>query len=167
MVMSNLFDRKPIHRELTSWTPPPFDDAEDYCASLIKQYDEVVPFGKFNHIPLFADFVGYVICWDRIEEDDLFGRGTLDIALGPTVTQNIPVVVLGSILSSGTAILLDHRMRVWLYHTLNSVDPHLEGMESQAALIMNPGDIMSAETSLTFIEEYTKARVIIHDFEDI
>lgn len=168
MVMSNLLDRKHIPRELTtSWTPPHFDDAEEYCTSLLKRHDEVIPFGKFNSVPLFADFVGYVTCWDRIDEDDLFGRGTLDLVLGPGVTQNIPVVVLGSILGSGTAILLDHQMRVWLYCTPDSVDCHLEGMKSQAALIMNPGDVMSAETNLTFVKEYAKARVIIHPYEEV
>lgn len=142
----------------TSWTAPSFDEANTFCKKWFKEGTESYFFGRFNNIQLRMVLSTYVICFGSGEED-LFGEGTLNLVLSPHVTQNIRVFVLGSIVGTGTAVLLDDQGGVWLYHVPDSLDCHLKGMDAQAALVMQPGDVMTADKEIVFFKEYPHAHV--------
>ena len=91
--------------------------------------------------------------------EDLLGYGTLNLILSPNVTQNIRIFVLGSIVGTGTAVLLDDQGSVWLYRVPGSVYHYLKGMRVQAALVMQPGEMMTADKEIVFLKEYSQAIV--------
>jgi hypothetical protein len=148
------------------WTPPAFNDAYNYVLTVSREHRELIPFGNFKDVSLKAIFDGRVTCWDRIDEEDLYGYGTLEIIYTKTAKQLVRVFVLGSIARTGTAVLLDDNLRVWLYNTPDSVDQHLKGMNCQAALIMELGDVMTSIKQITFLKEHTEARLIMDQLDD-
>ena len=89
----------------------------------------------------------------------------MEFQLGPYVKQITQVAVLGSVLATGMAVLLDDQLRIWFYHTRNSVDRHLKGMAAQAALVMFPVDGMRIDTEIKFLEEYDDVRVMVKEVE--
>ena len=165
--VSSLIRQYPIRpASSTTWTPPAFDDAHNYILTACREHRELIPFGNIKDVSLKANFDGRVTCWDRIDEGDLFGYGTLEIIYTTNVKQLVRVFVLGSIAHTGTAVLLDNNLRVWLYNTPDAVDQQLKGMNCQAALIMEPGDVMTSIKRITFLKEHTETRLIMDQLGD-
>jgi hypothetical protein len=135
-----------------------------YGTELCREGREVINFGSFKDEAIQVLLSGFVECWGD-GENDLCGEGTLEILFAPHVRQTIRVVVLGSILGTGTAVLLDDQFRIWFYHTPNSVDHHLEGMTAQVALVMLPVDGMRIDTEIKFLAEYNNVRVQVKEVE--
>jgi hypothetical protein len=135
-----------------SWTPPPFHEADHhpwhFCES------SIVPFGRFNDTLLELDLCGHVAYSEGDVEEPLIGRGILKITIGLRVKQHVQVTVLGVIVGTGTAVLLDREGAVWLYNPPGSVDPHLNGLTSTVSLVMWPGDKMAPDQIITIFDEY-------------
>ncbi len=77
-------------------------------------------------------------CWGD-GTTDLTHEGMLELVLAPNVLQLIRVFVLGHIINTGTALLLDEQNNGWFYRTPNSVDGQLCGFSPQAAMVMQRG----------------------------
>ena len=98
--------------QTTGWTPPSFEESFNYCQSNCKRKIGPVPFGHFNNIKLEAVFCGRVECWGN-GGTDLTDEGLLELVLAPNVHQLIPVFVVGHIVNTETAMLLDEQSNVW------------------------------------------------------
>jgi hypothetical protein len=90
----------------------------------------------------------------------------MDIKFASNVTQNIDVVLLGYIVTTGTAVLLDTLSRIWFYKTPNAVDPYLDGMKGRAALINFPIEGIAKMTEIHILEEYEDVIVELEEFKD-
>jgi hypothetical protein len=126
----------------------------------------VVRFGNLAKTRLHAVLNGNIPCVGD-GENDLFGKGILNLVFSPHVTQKIPVHVLGSVVGTGTAILLDKDQNVWLYNVPNSVDRHLTAMVMiSAAQIMNAGEVLTDSSAILFLKTYAKAFVELDEVSD-
>ncbi len=76
------------------------------------------------------------------------------------------MVLLGCIVITGTAVLLDTSSQIWLYKTPNAVDPYLEGMKCRVALIDFPVEGITKTTEIHILEEYEDVVVELEDFKD-
>ena len=113
------------------WFPPDFDNADSYCYQACIDGTQVIDFGCFNNETIKATMEGSVVCWG---EDISTGDGimTIEVGSGRKVKRmDIKVVVLGSVVFTGTAILLDSSGHVWFYNVPGAVDPYLERMVDQ------------------------------------
>jgi hypothetical protein len=165
--MSTLSGHKPEERKLPDkWTAPPFEQAREYIYGLQRKRQNAVHFGTLNQKRLRAVLSGHVKCVGD-GEDDLRGKGILNLVFSPHVIRWIPVEVLGSVAATGTAILLDKDQNVWLYNVPNSVDRHLGGMSLiSAAQIMTAGDTITDTSNIVFLESYPKAFVELDEVDD-
>jgi hypothetical protein len=126
----------------------------------------MVHFGNLTDTRLLAVLNGNVPCVGD-GENDLFGKGILNLVFSPHVTQKISVHVLGSVAGTGTAILLDKDQNVWLYNVPNAVDRHLTAMSIiSAAQIMNAGDVITDGSAILFLKTYPKAFVELDEVDD-
>jgi hypothetical protein len=155
---SLLGETAPEPKPPSSWIPPPFEDAEQYCCTVCHEGREIVNLGIFHGKELQVLLAGHVVCWGDAD-DDFFGNGLLKVQLGQHVTQVFNVVVLGSIVATGTAVLLDDHQRIWLFNVPNCVDPYLDGMNSKAALVTDGEKSVEACSAVKFVEEYADASV--------
>ena len=147
------------------WVPPPFNEVGTYCFEMCMQGRETVDFGIFNKKKLRLSVSGIVTCWGD-GDADLQGQGHMEIKLGSNVTRNIDVVLLGYIVTTGIAVLLDTSSQIWLYKTPNAVDPYLEGIKGQAALIDFPTKGITKTTEIHILEEYEDVMVELEEFKD-
>jgi len=144
------------------WLPPDFDKADTYCYQACMDDTQVFNFGYFKGEPIQATMEGSVECWG---EDHFAGRGTMTIEVGSGRMRriDIKVVVLGYVICTGTAILLDSSSRIWFYNVPGCVDPYLEGMIGQAALVALPKTGMTKYTEVKLIEKYDKVDVVVKE----
>jgi len=165
--MSALLGHKPDQRKYPDkWATPPFEEAEKYLCELWRKEESVIHFGNLTNTRLLAVLNGNVPCVGD-GENDLFGKGTLNLVFSPHVTQKIPVHVLGSVVGTGTAILLDKDQNVWFYNVPNSVDRHLDAMLIiSAAQVMDAGDVITDSSAIVFLKTYTKAFVELDEVSD-
>lgn len=145
-----------------SWTPPPFEEVDRYCYSLCKESRHLIDFGHFNSKNLTLCLLGRVHCWGDAD-NDLTGQGVMDLIYTAHVKRRVQVAVLGSILATGTAVLLDSIGNIWFYQTPNSVDNHVKGV-AKAALVKFPKDGITIDTPIEFEEEYNNVEIALRDF---
>jgi len=143
------------------WLPPDFYNAESYCFQACMDDTNVVDFGFFDNEPIQATMEGSVVCWS---EDHFSGRGVMSFE-GRSNRVDIQVVVLGGIICTGTALLLDAVGRIWLYNVPGAVDPYLEGTPGQATSVTLPEKGMSKYTELRFGAKHENVDVIVKDRE--
>ena len=145
------------------WLPPDFYQAETYCYRACMNDTQVYDFGYFKGEPIQGTMEGSVECWG---EDHFSGRGTMTIAVGSGRLRrtDIKVVVLGYIICTGTGILLDASSRIWFYNVPDSVDPYLEGISGQVALVALPTTGMTKYTEVRFLEKYHKVDVVVKEY---
>jgi hypothetical protein len=152
--------------ELSSiWVPPPFNEVATYCHEMCMQNRQVVDFGIFNNKMIRLSTTGRVLCWGD-GDADLEGQGHIEIKLGSNVTKTIDVMLLGYIVPTGTAVLLDTSSQIWFYNTPNAVDPYLEGMQGRAAWIDFPIEGITKTTEIHILEEYKDVIVELEEFKD-
>ena len=164
--IASILDQTPVISEATSiWVPPPFNEVETYCFNMCMQGRETVDFGIFNNEMIRLTASGLVLCWGD-GDADFQGQGHMNIKFASNVTQTIDVVLLGHIVITGTAVLLDTSSRIWFYKTPNAVDPYLEGMKGQAALIYFPIEGITKRTEIHILEEYEDVMVELEEFKD-
>jgi hypothetical protein len=106
--------------------------------------------------------LGSVDCWG-LAENDLTGQGVMDLIYTPHVRRHVQVAVLGNIVATGTAVLLDSIGNIWFYQTPNSVDHHIKGV-ANAALVKFPKDGITINTPIEFEEEYNNVEIALSDF---
>ena len=145
------------------WFPPKFEEVESYCFERCMNDTYTVDFGTFDNEPIQVSIVGFVQRWG---DEDFTGKGTMKIDLGLGVKRILTVAVLGRVSCTGTALLLDESLQIYFYKTPHAVDPYLEGMKAQAALVKFPAKGMTKYTELTFVDEYGKVDVEVKDFDD-
>ena len=98
-------------------------------------------------------------CVRATETMIFFGKGLLKDQLGQDVVQVFNIVVLGHIVATGTAVLLDDQQRIWFFNVPNCVDPYLHGMNSEAALVTAAGKSVEADSAVRFMEEYAHVSI--------
>ena len=126
---------------------------------------DVVDFGIFKDKMIRLSVSGFVRCWGD-DDADLRGHGHIEIKCASNVARRIDVVLLGRIVITGTAVLLDTSSQIWLYKTPNAVDPYLEGMKCRVALIDFPVEGITKTTEIHILEEYEDVVVELEDFKD-
>ena len=162
--ITGLLGQDPIRPERPdSWTPPPFTAVDSYCYNLCKESRHLVDFGHFDSEHLTLCLSGTVHCWGDAD-NDLVGQGVMDLIYTPHVKRHVQVAVLGSILATGTAVLLDSNGQIWFIQTPNSVDAHVKGVP-KAALVKFPKDGITIDTPIEFEEEHDNVEITLHDFE--
>ena len=97
-------------------------------------------------------------------DNDLIGEGVMTLIYSPHVKRQVQVAVLGSILGTGMAVLLDSTGKIWFYQTPNSVDRHIKGVP-KAALVKFPEAGIIVDTPIEFQEEHDNVEIILHHFE--
>jgi hypothetical protein len=153
----------PISKEPPSvWQPPDFYKVESYCFQACMDDTQIVDFGYYDNEAVQATMEGSVVCWS---EDHFSGRGVMSVE-GRSKRLDIQVVVLGGILCTGTALLLDPLGRIWLYNVPGAVDAYLEGISGQAALVTLPDKGMSKYSDLKFAAKYENVDVVVKDRDD-
>jgi hypothetical protein len=106
--------------EISYWKPPMYDDAFDYCVQMCRARSEKVPLGVLQGQRVSAVMTGMVECHGD-DTMDLHGTGQLVIKEGSGATT-LDIQVLGSILGTSTALLIDATGRIWIYNTPHAVD---------------------------------------------
>jgi len=136
--ITGLLGQPPIFPEpKLVWFPPKFEDVESYCFRLCMERAAIVDFGTFNDEPIEASLVGFVDCWGE-GDSEFAGSGRMEIDCGPRGKEIVEVAVLGRVVCTGTAILLDSSSQVWFYNVPDAVDPYFEGMKARMALVKLP-----------------------------
>jgi hypothetical protein len=130
---------------------------------LSRESRHLINFGVFDLKNLTLSLSGSVVCWGDAD-NDLIGEGVMDLIYAPRVKRRVKVTVLGCIVGTGTAVLLDSTGKIWFYQTTNSVDRHINGVP-KAALVKFPEDGITIDTPIEFEEEYDDVKIVLHDFE--
>jgi hypothetical protein len=154
----------PQRSETTHWRPPAYKDVFEYCVALCRERRERIPLGVLGGKPLSGVMTGMVECHGD-DTMDLHGTGQL-IVKGGKETTTVDVQVLGSVLGTSTALLMDDTERIWMYHTPGGVDLPLPDLPYAAAVILHAGQTTEKETKLSFLETYKSAKVILNNSED-
>jgi hypothetical protein len=130
------------------WEPPTFDTAEDYISDLCYQNKEIVPLGVLNGSATKLSLHGYVLRHGD-GENDLYNPCLLTI-IDSGVSRKISVICLGTILGTGTAVLLDRDQNVWLYSPTMTIDDTIPNLDGKAGIILPKGEVGSFEKILIF-----------------
>ena len=133
-----------------SWTPPAYDEADDYVDQMCRDDVDVV-IGNLDGEEVRCGMDGQVECFDMLH---CSGEALLrfQTELGET---SIKVLVLGALCGRGVAMLLDQVGNVWLYHVPNAVDRSLQNLRCRLALVLKNGE-----------EGYVDKKLILHETYD-
>lgn len=162
--ITTLLGKPPIFPEPPLvWLPPKFEDVESYCEKICTEDAYLIDFGMFNDEPVRARLTRYVDCWGDTE---FCGKGRMEIDSGLKIKNIVPVVVLGTLACTGTAILLDPSSQLWLYNVPDSVDRYFEGMKKNLALVKLPPTGMTKCAEVSFVEKSENVDVDVKDFAE-
>jgi hypothetical protein len=81
--------------------------------------------------------------------------------------ESIKVFVLGAVVGTGTAVLLDDQSGLWIYNPPNSVDAWWKGFPGQyVALIASDSAVFGENHYLRVIRSYNHGEIILIDISD-
>lgn len=143
--------------EPVTWTPPPFDELEDYRFHMCMTHKTTIPLGLLNELTVKLDIVSPVRSWKR-KENDLSGSKLLKVTKDGKLKE-ISAKVLGSVVGTGTAVLLDDIGNVWLYQFPEAKYTQFEGFDHEAAIILKAGDVAGIGRELELEEIYEKVEI--------
>jgi hypothetical protein len=158
LIIKHLFQNQFRQRQIAwKWSPPSYDDALNYRDTLFRGHIELIAnFGIFNNQNIKAAICGIVNCADP--EEDLYGECAMHITIREKSVFS-QMFVLGRVCGTGTAVLLDQKQNVYLYRTPGAIQPQLEGLDCDLALVMTRGDVVHERSRLVLLEQYTEACV--------
>lgn len=164
-VLSLLGTGAPEPAQLISvWEPPTFDTAEDYISDLCYQNKEIVPLGVLNGSVTQLSLHGYVLRHGD-GDNDLYNPCLLTI-IDSDVSRKISVICLGTILGTGTAVLLDRDQNVWLYSPTMTVDDTIPNLDGKAGIILRKGESGSFQKTVIFDKVYDADVTVLKDEDD-
>ena len=128
--------------QLTSvWRPPTFDTAEDHISDLCYREQGIVPLGILNGLAIKLSLHGYMLRHGD-GDNDLHNLCVLTI-IDVGVPKKIPVVCLGAVLRTGTAVLLDRNQNVWLCSPPMTIDDTVPNLDGKAGIVLREGEVGS------------------------
>lgn len=149
---------------ISVWQPPTFDTAEDHISDLCCHNQEIVPLGILNGSSTKLSLHGYVLRYGD-GENDLHNPCLLTI-VDSGVSRKIPVICLGTILGSGTAVLLDRDQNVWLYSPTLTIDDTIPNLDGKAGIVLRKGEVGSFEKLVIFDKVYDADVTVVEDEND-
>ena len=149
---------------ISSWEPPTFDTAEDHISNLCHHNQEIVPLGVLNGSATKLSLHGYVLRHGE-GQNDLYNPCLLTIidSGGP---RKISVICLGTVLGTGTAVLLDRDQNVWLYSPTMTIDDTIPNLDGRAGIVLRKGEVGSFEKIIIFHEVYEADVTVVEDEDD-
>jgi hypothetical protein len=78
----------------------------------------------------------------------------MDVWIAPNVEMRMRMFVLGTIFGTGTAVLVDGDLNVWLWNGQESADYPLKDWDIPLAKVLESGCLLSAGDDLTVLESY-------------
>lgn len=139
------------------WGPPPRDALEDYSDLREDTRTVLNQFGRFNGDDLVIDLSGYVEVVDPLDFMGVSNRSgwmNMDIRIAPNVKMQMRMFVLGTIFGTGTAVLVDDDLNVWLWNSQDTSDYPLKDWDIPLAKVLKSGCLLSAGDDLKVLESY-------------
>jgi hypothetical protein len=139
------------------WGPPALDALEDYSDAREEAGTELNQFGRFNGEDLVVDLSGYVEVVDPLDFMGLSNRRgwmTMDIRIAPNVRTQMRMFVMGTVFGTGTAVLVDGDLNVWLWNSEDTSNYPLKDWDIPLAKVLKSGCLLSARDDLAVLESY-------------
>jgi hypothetical protein len=149
---------------ISSWEPPTFDMAEDHISNLCHHNQEIVPLGVLNGSATKLSLHGSVLRHGD-GQNDLYNPCLLTI-IDSGAPRKISVICLGTVLGTGTAVLLDRDQNVWLYSPTMTIDETIPNLDGRAGIVLRKGEVGSFERIIIFHEVYEADVTVVEDEDD-
>ena len=148
---------------VSKWQPPSFEDAENYISDVCRKNEQIVPLGILNGSPTRISLQGYVLRQGD-GENDLHNPCIMNI-FDSGVSSKIPVVFLGVLLGTGTAVLLDNEENVWLHSPMMTIDDTIPNFDGKAGIVLKKGEFGSFERIVVFDRAFNAEVIVVEEEE--
>jgi hypothetical protein len=120
--------------QTTVWIRVPYKELECWCYSL-KRAEYRITLGYIEDTPVVLVAIGRVQCQGE-RENDITGY----CIINKPGTEPVKGFVLGEILGTGTAVIVDENEQMLVYYPFNAIDPKWEPMRNDSIATLQLAD---------------------------